>query len=190
MEELFQLGHESSEPADINLCIFLHLKEFLVIDRRDPGASIFHLDSTTIFDESFISKVEEGFASILREPCEHPFVQFMDLPLRLEEHFREMAIAKILEHLDRGITIDGPPNIAVYVIGGPSGDMGPQDVHLACRSLLGEHSSSAVMEELSGLLAQLMKQEHRVIRNLNREEIREMLGDQSPNFFTLWERRN
>ena len=190
MEELFQLGYGTSGFADVNLCIFLHLKEFLAVDLRDPTPTVVLLDSTSIFDESFVAKVEEGFASILREPSEHPFAQFMDLPLRLEEHFREMGITKILEMLDHGVMTDDLPSIAVYVIGGASVDMRSQDVGLACRSLLGEYVGSDVVEQLTGPLTRLMKQEYTVFQDLNRQEIREVLEDQSPNFLTLWERRN
>ena len=190
MEELFQLGHGTSDPPDINLCIFLHLKEFLAIDLRNPEPTVVLMDSTTVFDESFVTRVEEGFRHILREPSEHPFAQFMDLPLRLEEHLREMGMMKILEKLDGGIVMDEIPNIAVYVIGGGSLDMRTEDVTSACHSLLGGSVNSNALWELSGPLTRLIKQEHDIFRKMNRQEIREALEDQSPNFFTLWERRN
>ena len=190
MEELFQLGHGTSDPPDINLCIFLHLKEFLAIDLRSTNPSVILMDSSAVFDENFVSKVEEGFGQILRESGEHPFAQFMDMPLRLEEHLREIGMLKILEQLDGRIVIDEIPSIAVYVIGGASSDMRTEDMTSACQSLLGRSINSEAVVELTGSLTRLINQEHAIFRHLNRQEIREALEDQSPNCFTLWERRN
>ena len=190
MEELFDLGQKGPERPDISLCIFPHLKDFLVIDFRGGNLQVTLLNTAEVFEHSFFSRVEETFSETLRESTEYPFAHLIDLPLRVEELVREMGMLAILERLeDKGPEV-GFPNVAVFIISGAALSMNSQQISIAFRSLLGEDTDQAIVLEYSNILERLISEEHEVVKLIDREELREALEEQSPNFFTLWDRRN
>ena len=81
MEELFDMGQKGPEHTDVNLWIFPHLKEFLVIDLRPETSRVTLLNTDEIFDDTVFNKIEQGFSQILREQSDYPFAHLMDLPL-------------------------------------------------------------------------------------------------------------
>ena len=190
MEELFDLGQKGPEHMDISLCIFPHLEEFLVIDLRWGTPRISLLNTADVFGDSFFSKIDHGFSQILREPSEHPFAHIMDLPLRVEELVREAGMLSILDRLGERGKEDEIPTVAVYIIGGAALSMNSQQITFAFRSLLGEDAAQNIVVECCDLLERLIGEEHEVVKGIDQQELREALEEQSPNFFTLWERRN
>ena len=190
MEELFDLGQTGSERTDIMLCIFPHLKEFLSIDLRWESPRVALLDVEDVLGDSFFAKVEQDFSQILREHTEHLFAHLIDLPLRVEELVRETGMLSILRRLGEGAKDEELPTVAVFIISGAALAMNPEQISLAVRSLLGEKADGPVALECSDMLKKLLFKEQEVVKRIDRQELREALEDQSPNFFTLWERRN
>ena len=190
MEELFDLGQNGPERTDISLCIFPHLKEFLAIDLRSETPGVTLLNAEDIFGGAFFDRVEHGFSHLLREPTEHPFAQLIDLPLRVEELARETGMLSILDRLGRGEGEDEFPTVAVFIISGAALSMTSPQISHAFRSLLGEDTDSSIVGEWSDILVRLIAEEHEVVKRIDQQELRDALEDQSPNFFTLWERRN
>ncbi len=190
MEDLFDLSHKGLERADVNLCIFLHLSEFLTIDLRWETPRVMALSASDILDNHFFSRVEEEFSRALREPGEHPFAKLMDLPLRLEEHVRETGMLAILEKLEGPVNGVETPTVAIFVIGGTSLEMTVQELAIASQALVGETADPDVTNECATLLKRLISEEQEVFKRINQQELMEALEDQSPRYFTLWERRN
>ena len=190
MENLFDLGHGGPERPDINLCIFPHLKEFLAIDLRWEVPQIALLNTEDVFGDSFFNQVEYGFGQMLREPTEHPFAHLIDLPWRAEEIVRETGMLFILERLGSREREDDLPTVAVFIISGAALSMKSGEIASALRSLFGKDADPSIVQESAGLLGRLIAQEQKVVKHIDRQELREALEDQSPNFFTLWERRN
>ena len=190
MEELFDLGQNSPERTDISLCIFPHLKEFLAIDLRWETPRVALLDTAEVFGDTFFNQVEHEFSEVLRERTEHPFAHLIDLPVRVEELVRETGMLSILDRLGDTEKEDEFPTVAVFIISGAALSMNTQQIGYAFRSLLGQDADESIVLECSNLLRRLMSKEHEVVKQIDREELREALQDQSPNFFTLWERRN
>ena len=48
------------ERTDVNLWIFPHLKEFLVIDLRSETPRVTLLNTDDVFDDAVFNKIEEG----------------------------------------------------------------------------------------------------------------------------------
>ena len=190
MEELFDLGQHGPERPDISLCIFPHLKDFLAIDFRGGELRVRLLNTAEVFGHSFFSRIEESFSQTLRESTEYPFAHLIDLPLRVEELVREMGMLAILERLDSTETGDGFPTVAVFIISGAALSVNSQQISTAFRSLLGEDADQSIVLEYSTILEKLIAEEHEVVKLIDRQELREALEEQSPNFFSLWERRN
>ena len=190
MEELFDLGHKGPEHTDLSLCIFPHLSEFLAIDLRGEAPLVTVLNTADVFGEPFFQKVEQEFSRVLRERTEHPFAHLIDLPLRVEELIRETGMLAILDRLGESVTEEEFPTVAVFIISGGALTMNSQQISLAFKSLLGEKAELGVIRECSSLLERLISEEHEVVKRIDQQELRESLENQSPNFFTLWERRN
>ena len=190
MEEPLDLGQKGPGRADVSLCIFPHLTEFMVVDLRREVPQVTVLNTSDIFGEAFFNKVEEGFSGILRERTDHPFAHLIDLPLRMEELVRETGMISILDRLDGGALEEEFPTVAVFILSGAALSLDKQQISLAFQSLLGDDTDSTFAFECSGLLEGLMAEEQQVVKRIDQEELREALEEQSPNFFTLWERRN
>ena len=187
MEELF--GQANHERADISLCIFPHLREFMAVDLRNDDTRVTLLSTSEVFGSNFIAGVEEGFSQILRESTEHPFAHLIDLPLRVEELIREAGMQSILDQLGGGGDEDFP-TVAVFIIGGATLSMTSDQITEAFQAMLGDKADSATISECSKLLDRLVVEERQVVKTIDRQELRDALEGQSPNFFTLWERRN
>ena len=190
MEELFDLGQKNPERTDISLCIFPHLKEFLAIDLRQESPRVTLLNATDIFGEPFFSNMEEGFRQMLREGNEHPFAHLLDLPLRVEELVREMGMLSILDRLGREEKEDEFPTVAVFIVSGAALTMDSQQIALAFRSMLGEDADPAIALWCANSLKRLITEEREVVKQIDQQELRDALEEESPNYFTLWERRN
>ena len=95
MKELFNTQLPGGERPDIQLCIFPHLKEFLIIDMREGDPSVRLLSTAEVFTGDFFSTVEDQFSRAIREETEFPFAQLINLPLKLEESVRETAMTFI-----------------------------------------------------------------------------------------------
>ncbi len=190
MEELFNLGREGLERTDINLWIFPHLAEIMAIDLRWGSPKVAVLEAENLFGDSFFSRVEQGFSQILRERTEYPFAHLIDLPVKVEELIRETGMMAILDKLGHQEGEGEFPTLAVFIVSGAALSMTPEQIGHACRSILGDEADPAVVLESSNFLETLMAKEHGVVKRIDREELREALEDQSPNFFTLWDRRN
>ena len=190
MEDMFDLGQEGYERSDISLWIFPHLPEFLAVDLRlgTPKVTLFNTED--VFGDDFFSKLELGFSQVLRERTEHPLAHLINLPLRVEELIREMGMVCILEELDGLAKKDQFPKVAVFIVAGAALAMSSAQVAATFTSLLGDQAGPATVSECSTVLERLMSQERESVNRIDQQELREALEDQSPNYFTLWERRN
>ena len=99
-------------------------------------------------------------------------------------------MVSILERLGVWGTEDEFPTVAVFLIGGAALTMKFEQVSFALRSLLGEGADPDIVLEASEILGRLIDEEQEVAKRIDRQELRDALEEQSPNFFTIWERRN
>ena len=190
MEELFNLGHQGPERTDISLCIFPHLTEFLAVDLRSNTPKVALLNTSEVLGDAFFDNIEHGFSHILREQTAHPFAHLIDLPLKVEELVRETGMMSILDKLGASSNPDEFPTVAVFILSGAALTMSSNQISVAFRSLLGDNADPSVLLECTNLLERLISEEQGLVKRIDREELREAMEDQSPNFFTLWERRN
>jgi hypothetical protein len=119
MDDMFKGYLPEGERPDIQIYIFPHLREFLAIDQREGDPHVTLLETGETFGESFFETVEHEFAHAIREGSSFPFAHLMNLPLRLEEIIRGVAMSFILDRL--GIDSDDEedaPSIVVFVISG------------------------------------------------------------------------
>ena len=190
MEELFNTELPGGEHPDIQLCIFPHLKEFLVIDLRESSAEVLLLDASEVFTDDFFKAVEEEFSEAVRADTEFPFAHLINLPLRLEEAVRETAMTFVLDQLGVNLHSEAIPNVIVFIVSG--GALGAQSelVLEGLKQLLRANCGETAAEEWELVLSRLISEENAVLQKLNRQGLTEALRGDSPDYFTLWENRN
>ena len=191
MDELFDTQLPGGRSPDIQLCIFPHLKEFLVIDLRERPSrvSLFHTED--VFVEDYFRIVEADFAEVLREETDFPFSHLIDLPLRLEEIMRDTAMTLILRKLGVEITnYDQIPNVVVFVISGGALTTHSDHVLDGLRELITAHGNDAAAADWEDTIARLVAGEKQVLQQENLNELSEVMQGDPPNYFTLWESRN
>ena len=191
MDELFNSQLPDGEKPDIQLCIFPHLKEFIVIDLRERPPQILLLETEGIFIEEFYRSVEADFSEVLREETPFPFAHFINLPLRLEEIVRETAMTFILDRLGVSLEqIDDTPTVVVFVISGGALTTQSEHVVRGLRKLLGSKDGEATGSEWDETISRLVAEENRFLHDVNLQELTDAMQGDSPDYFTLWESRN
>jgi hypothetical protein len=191
MDDLFRSPLPEGERPDLQLYIFPHLQEFLTIDLRDGSPHIMLLNTADVFGEDFFKAVEEEFSLAAREENEFPFAHLINLPLRLEEIIRGVAITCILEHL--GIDSDDEehlPTVVVFVVSGGALAMHSEKLIESVKSFLGSFIEDPTIVRWEGVLTRLVTEENEALQRINQQELTEALRGDSPDYFTLWENRN
>lgn len=190
MEYLFDPQLPSGEQPDMRICLFPHLREFLVIDLREGRPRIVPLNASQVLGEEFFGHLEDDFAQLLREESEFPFAHLINLPLRLEEVIRDAAMTAILKWLGVRLDPDELPSVVVYVISGGALAMPSEQVIEGLKNLLKQYDGDPAAAEWEGLLSRLVAQESAAVQEANRQELTEALRGESPDYFSLWESRN
>ena len=191
MQDLFNTQLPGGERPDIQLCIFPHLKEFLVLDLRESNPQVLLLNSGEVFVEDFFATVEAEFSQMLRAENDHPFAHLIDLPMLVDELVRNIAMTAILNRL--GIHIhheDQIPTVIVFIVSGGALSSQSDLVLDGLRNLLKEHSGDETVARWEGTISRLVAEEGEVLQGQNQQELTAALGGEAPDYFTLWEHRN
>ncbi len=179
------------ERPDIVLYIFPHLKEFLAIDLRDDSSEVTLLNAEDVFDYQFFQGLEEEFSSTLQEGNVYPFSHIINLPLRLEEIIRSIAMASIMAKLGVECSEDEElPSVVVFIISGGALALHSDKLVNSLRELLRTYPGSAEVPHWENVISRLVREENQALQELSYQELTEALRDDSPDYFTLWENRN
>ncbi|MBM3942414.1 MAG: hypothetical protein FJ316_05730 [SAR202 cluster bacterium] len=190
MDENVQgLGPEERQ-ADLHLCIFPHLKEFVVSDLRPGKAGFVLLNSGEVLRGDFYDMVEQEFADALRERAELPFIHLINLPLRVEEMVRGVAMNFILLRLGINPESEDIPTVVVFIISGGALATHSQQLVEGLRQLLGEKLAPNQLKEWEATMARLMEEENAMLRRTSQHELSEAVSGETLDYFTLWESRN
>tara|TARA_B100000315_G_C14357434_1_gene486879 strand:+ start:195 stop:767 length:573 start_codon:yes stop_codon:yes gene_type:complete len=190
MENPFNTQLPGGEHPDIQLCLFPHLKEFLVIDLRKEPPGILLLNTGEVFTDEFFTAVEAEFSDVVRAETEFPFAYLIDLPLRLEEAIRQTAMTFILDRLGLDADVEPLPTVVVFIVSGGALAAQSELVLDGLKQLLRDQCGEPMAAEWEEVLARLIAEENAVLQGLNQRELTEALRGDSPDYFTLWENRN
>ena len=191
MEQLFNPQLPGDERPEIQLCIFPHLPEFLVIDSRQQNPQVMLLNTEDVFDEEFYRAVEAEFSETLRASKEFLFSHFINLPITTEETVRDIAMTFIFDRL--GVQVedeDDIPSVVVYVVSGGALTTHSGKILDGLSDLIQNSLESPESEEWSQTIADLIDRETIIMQKLNEQQMADSLKSDSPDYFTLWESRN
>ncbi len=190
MEELFNTRLPGGENPDLHLCIFPHLKEFLVIDLREQPGNISLLKTSAVFTDEFFEAVQGEITDAVRAETEFLFTHLINLPLRLEEAIRDTAMTFILERLGVDPDAEAIPTVIVFIVSGGALAAQPEVVLDGLKRIVEEHCGKTAVAEWENVLLRLIEDENAALHKLERDELTEALRGDSPDYFTLWENRN
>ncbi len=201
MEQFFNPAHPEAGYPDLQLCIFPHLREFLVFDSRAGQPQVRLLNVDDVFGDEFFRAVEHEFSHALREVGDYPFSHLMNLTMHFEEAIREVAMVFILEQL--GVRMGGAPEfpghedhdaemptVVVYVVAGGSVSAHSDVVLGALRELLQRPGSHESLPDWEGKFAEMSAQEAEITQCLNHQELTRAVRGESPDYFALWDNLN
>ena len=191
MEQLFNPQLPGDERPEIQLCIFPHLPEFLVIDSRQQNPQVMLLNTEDVFDEEFYRAVEAEFSETLRASKEFLFSHFINLPITTEETVRDIAMTFILDRL--GVQVDDEddiPSVVVYVVSGGALTTHSGKILDGLSDLIQNSLESPESEEWRQPIADLIDRETFIMQKLNEQQMADSLKSDSPDYFTLWDSRN
>ena len=159
MKDLFNSQLPGGERPDLQLCIFPHLQEMLVIDQRGEGWNISLLNASDVFTTDFFKAVEEEFSESLRAHTHFPFAHLINLPMQLEETIRDTVMSFILDCL--GVTQDSEefPTVIVFIVSGGALTAQPDQVLEGLKKVLRDHCGEAAVEQWQGDLSRLISEE-------------------------------
>ena len=193
LEDPFYGQLPDGERPDLLLYIFPHLPEFLAVDLRDglfPKVVLLHTDE--VFQERFFNFLETEFAAAIRDSGGFPFAHLINLPLRLEEIIRGVAMSSIMERLEvpPPESEDDWPTVVVFIVSGGALAMHSERLLHSLRELLRVEPGDPYLAEWEGVLSRLVTEENAELQKLSQQELTEAMRDDSPDYFTLWENRN
>ena len=200
MEQFFNPAHPEAGFPDLQLCIFPHLREFLVFDSRAGQPPVRSLNVDDVFGDEFFRAVEHEFSHALREMGDYPFAHLMNLTMHFEEVIREVAMMFILERLGVRISdLDVPghedpgmemPTVVVYVVTGGAVSAHSDVVLGALRELLRRPGGNESLPDWERRFTDLAAQESEIMQRLNRQELTQAVRGESPDYFALWDNLN
>ena len=191
MEQLFNPKLPGGGRPDIQLCLFPHLPEFLVIDSREENPCVLLLNTNDVFDEEFYRTVETEFSEALRASSDFLFSHFMNLPVSIEESVRDIAMTFILDRL--GVQVDNEediPAVIVYVVSGGALTSHAGKILDGLSELISRSSNAADSNYWADTLANLIQRETAIMQQVSEQQMEDVLKGDSPDYFTLWESRN
>lgn len=191
MEQLFNTHSPSGASPDIQLCIFPHLQEFLVIDLRENDPQVLVLNTDDIFNEEFYRTVESEFSQALRPRSQFFFSHLINLPVVMDETMRDIAMTFILDRL--GVQVydeDEIPSVVVYVVSGGALAAHTGKILEGLNDLIHSSFDRLESDRWENIISDLVARETAILKMLNEQQVAEALKSDSPDYFTLWESRN
>ena len=177
----------SVASADVHICIFPHLEEFLVIDVRDQAQPSVRVVSTGDFaTPGYISEIEEDFAKLIRAEGP-PFMNLMLLPARLQALLQQRGLARLMGLF--GSSEDDPdrPRMSLFLAAGPVLNMDESDLAAAMDGFFDDKLASSFVAQCTAEFKRLLVEEKAQISKKERDELRRAVLGESDQFMTLWQ---
>ena len=184
---------QNENNASITLCIFPHLKDFVVIDARCdlPGRpAILSLQVRDILGEKFFAGIEGEFSALLRK-SDKPFLRLIGVSQEVESLIRTHSLRAILERLNKDLPdqpTDSLASIGLLFFTGPILSMDQNQLHHAGKELFGEQLSDELMQEAINILSSLARDERTAEANSSMANIGDLITGESGAFATIWEK--
>ena len=177
------------EPGDGHICIFPHLREYLVVDARAtvPGSPHSYLMKTDdVLDYRFQRDMESAFRELV-EDTPHTFSELGQLPQRVDETIRELALHAILRQIGSEDLLDSDTaDVSVFLCAGAALSMGAAQVDETVRAMLGTEARGADVEQCSSDMRRLIDEERVHAKAEEGDMARRAVAGDVEYYFTIW----
>ncbi|HIF71504.1 MAG TPA: hypothetical protein EYQ61_02930 [Dehalococcoidia bacterium] len=180
--------------ADITLCIFPHLREFIAIDarkNRSGGPAVLSLSISNILGEEFYTGVERDFSKLLRRH-DIGFLELMGIPQQVEAVVRANLLKRIIAELGILPAEDSKNpggTVGVLFFAGTLLSFEVGQLREATRELFGKKLSPVTLEQLNDQLINLMEKEQKTVSDTSQQDLAGLISGKSGPYVTLWESR-
>jgi hypothetical protein len=173
--------------ADLHVCIFPNLDEFMVIDVRDleaPKARV--LPAVDVLTPNHYDDLEAEFSRLLRTEGP-PFLNLMLLSAKVQAMLQERGIAALAKTF--GMDAANPENnrMSLFLCSGSILSMHERDVTGALEVFFGGNLPPGFVEECNQLFKKLLAEEKSKITRKEQDELRRAVLGKSEQFYTLWQ---
>lgn len=185
------MADQDAEPnsvrsADIHICIFPNLDDFLVIDVRDLNAPKVQVIAVKeLLTEEYLRGLEGAFSKLLRSNGPS-FTNLMLLPARLQALLQQQGVANLLRLFGENES-SNPPRISLFFCSGPILAMGDEELSSAMETFFDGRAPSGFVAESHAAFGRLLQEERSHIARKERDELRRAVMGKSEQFFTLWQ---
>jgi hypothetical protein len=178
--------------ADITLCIFPHLREFIAVDTRASragGPAVLSLSISNILGEEFYANVEQDFSKLIRRH-DLGFLELMGIPQQVEAVVRKNSLKRIIAEL--GINVsegssDPGGSVGVLFFSGTLLNFENSQLVEATRELFSSKLSPQLLDQLNDQLLDLMTKERESIKDSTEHDLAGLISGKSGPYVTLWE---
>lgn len=186
-------GPDDQRTAELTLCFFPHVDEFIVVDARTreskpPKISVLKVQD--VLGEDFHRRVEADFSRLLRRD-ERPFLRLMGLPQEVEGLIRMHGLRSILEYI--GDNPDGGgtelnSTVAVFFCTGPFLALDNERMRRAIRKMFSELLPQQEVEECADQVIRLAECERASQDATPGSDVQSMIRGDSDRYGTLWQK--
>lgn len=190
--ELMVFGPDDQRTAELTLCFFPHVDEFIVVDARfrdskRPRISV--LKATDVLGDEFRRRVESDFSRLLRGG-DRPFLRLMGLPQEVEGLIRMHGLRSILEYLgdQPGVSDQGSNStVAVFFCTGPFLALDNQHMRRAIQKMFAELLPPDDVDECAEHVIRLAECERAAQDTTPGSDVQGMIRGDSDRYGTLWQ---
>ena len=178
------------KPAELNICIFPHLREFMVVDSRTTvsgGPHTYLLDTDQVLDSDFYSKVEASISEIIRD-TPRTFSELGYLPQRMDDAIRENALSAIFRQVSSDAQTDDLPEVSIFLCVGPALGMSPTQISEAVQAMLGKRADAWTIKDSLDQLERLMGKERVHAKAEETELTLQAISGDNERYYALWSR--
>jgi len=178
------------KPAELNICIFPHLREFMVVDSRATvpgGPHSYLLDTEQILDSDFYNKVEAAISEIIRD-TPRTFSELGYLPQRMDDAIRENALSAIFRQVSDEAQVDNLPEVSIFLCVGPALGMTPAQINEAVQGMLGAQAGAWTIKDSLEQMERLMREERVLAKVEETDMANQAISGDDEMYYTLWSR--
>ena len=182
------------KSSTLTLCIFPHLREFVVVDARPglpgrPRLSTVRTDA--VLDRDFYAGVEAEFGALLHQST-NPFLALMSISQEVEGLVRTHVLRAILSEVNSDLgqgASEMQGSVAVLFFTGPLLTMSGSEVARAARELFDEVLPPHLIEACVEQMCRLAGQEREAEAASSRTDLPGLIRGEGDRYVTLWESR-
>jgi hypothetical protein len=180
--------------AEITLCLFPHLREFVAIDIRDAlpdGPAVRLISVASVYTNEFLSRVEQGFSALLRKEG-IGLLDMMGMPQEVEVLIRSEAMKKIVRELNLagGLRNSGNINgIGVLFFSRDLLTVSEDQLDEAMRELFGAQLPSRELDRLNSELQRLISEEKLADDSARQGDMARLIRGDGGEFLTIWDNK-